>query len=130
MQPVTRYAKSGELHIAYQVFGEGSINVVLAPPFISNVEHWWDEPDVARMSGAVERVRPKMMTVFAIMAGLLPIMWNHGTGAEVMQRIAVPMIGGIVSSTLLTLIVIPAIYAVVKGAAMRSPRLALSPQRT
>jgi Cu(I)/Ag(I) efflux system membrane protein CusA/SilA len=49
------------------------------------------------------------------MAGLLPIMWSHGTGAEVMQRIAVPMIGGMVSSTLLTLIVIPAIYAVVKG---------------
>ena len=66
-------------------------------------------------SGAVDRVRPKMMTVAAIMAGLLPIMWAHGTGAEVMQRIAVPMIGGMVSSTLLTLIVIPAIYAVVKG---------------
>jgi Cu(I)/Ag(I) efflux system membrane protein CusA/SilA len=69
----------------------------------------------AIMSGAVERVRPKMMTVTAIMAGLLPIMWIHGTGAEVMQRIAVPMIGGMVSSTLLTLIVIPAIYALVKG---------------
>jgi Cu(I)/Ag(I) efflux system membrane protein CusA/SilA len=70
---------------------------------------------VAVMSGAVERVRPKMMTVAAITAGLLPIMWSHGTGAEVMQRIAVPMIGGMVSSTLLTLAVIPAIYAVVKG---------------
>ena len=69
----------------------------------------------AIMSGAVERVRPKMMTVAAIMAGLLPIMWSHGTGAEVMQRIAVPMIGGMVSSTLLTLVVIPAIYALVKG---------------
>ena len=67
------------------------------------------------MSGAVERVRPKMMTVAAIMAGLLPIMWSDGTGAEVMQRIAVPMIGGMVSSTLLTLIVIPAVYAVVKS---------------
>ncbi len=73
----------------------------------------------AIMSGAVERVRPKMMTVAAIMAGLLPIMWSHGTGAEVMQRIAVPMIGGMVSSTALTLIVIPAIYAVVKGFALR-----------
>jgi copper/silver efflux system protein len=77
----------------------------------------------AVMAGAVERVRPKMMTVVAIMAGLLPIMWNHGTGAEVMQRIAVPMIGGMVSSTLLTLIVIPAIYAVVKGAAIRKTAL-------
>ena len=74
----------------------------------------------AIMSGAVERVRPKMMTVAAIMAGLLPIMWSHGTGAEVMQRIAVPMIGGMVSSTVLTLVVIPAIYAVVKGVRLRS----------
>ena len=74
-----------------------------------------DDLHAAIMSGAVERVRPKMMTVCAIMAGLLPIMWSHGTGAEVMQRIAVPMIGGMVSSTLLTLIVIPAIYAVVKA---------------
>ncbi|PPD29748.1 MAG: CusA/CzcA family heavy metal efflux RND transporter [Hyphomicrobium sp.] len=69
----------------------------------------------AIMEGAVERVRPKMMTVIAIMAGLVPILWSHGTGSEVMQRIAVPMIGGMVSSTILTLVVIPAIYAVVKG---------------
>jgi Cu(I)/Ag(I) efflux system membrane protein CusA/SilA len=82
------------------------------------------------MAGAVERVRPKMMTVCAIMAGLLPIMWSHGTGAEVMQRIAVPMIGGMVSSTLLTLIVIPAIYAVVKGTAIRSPRTAATLPQT
>ena len=60
----------------------------------------------AIMEGAVERVRPKMMTVVAIMAGLLPIMWSTGTGSEIMQRIAVPMIGGMISSTLLTLIVI------------------------
>jgi Cu(I)/Ag(I) efflux system membrane protein CusA/SilA len=69
----------------------------------------------AIMIGAVERVRPKMMTVVAIIAGLLPILWSTGTGSEVMQRIAVPMIGGMISSTLLTLIVIPAIYALVKG---------------
>jgi Cu(I)/Ag(I) efflux system membrane protein CusA/SilA len=69
----------------------------------------------AIMRGAVERVRPKMMTVVAIMAGLLPIMWSTGTGSEVMQRIAVPMIGGMISSTVLTLIVIPAVYALVKG---------------
>jgi Cu(I)/Ag(I) efflux system membrane protein CusA/SilA len=82
----------------------------------------------AIMSGAVDRVRPKMMTVAAIMAGLLPIMWTHGTGAEVMQRIAVPMIGGMVSSTLLTLIVIPAIYAVVKGWSLRQEKTA-GPER-
>lgn len=69
----------------------------------------------AIMLGAVERVRPKVMTVVAIMAGLLPILWNTGTGSEVMQRIAVPMIGGMVSSTVLTLLVIPAIYGLVKG---------------
>ena len=55
-----------------------------------------------------------MMTVVAIMAGLLPIMWGSGTGSEVMRRIAAPMVGGMISSTLLTLIVIPAIYALVK----------------
>ena len=77
----------------------------------------------AVMSGAVERVRPKIMTVAAITAGFLPIMWSHGTGAEVMQRIAVPMIGGMVSSTVLTLIVIPALYAVVKGTRLSSARL-------
>ncbi|MFZ5465566.1 MAG: efflux RND transporter permease subunit [Pseudomonadota bacterium] len=68
----------------------------------------------AVMEGAVERVRPKMMTVVAIMAGLLPIMWSSGTGSEVMSRIAAPMVGGMVSSTVLTLLVIPAIYALVK----------------
>ncbi len=69
----------------------------------------------AIMIGAVERVRPKMMTVVAIMAGLVPILWSTGAGSEVMQRIAVPMIGGMVSSTVLTLVVIPAVYGLVKG---------------
>ncbi|MBW0368326.1 efflux RND transporter permease subunit [Ensifer adhaerens] len=69
----------------------------------------------AIMLGAVERVRPKMMTVIAIMAGLVPILWSTGTGSEVMQRIAVPMIGGMISSTILTLVVIPAIYGLIKG---------------
>lgn len=68
----------------------------------------------AIMDGAVERVRPKMMTVTAIMAGLLPILWSHGTGSEVMQRIAVPMLGGMISSTILTLVVIPALYMLIK----------------
>ena len=68
----------------------------------------------AVMEGAVERVRPKMMTVVAIMAGLLPILWSTGTGSEVMSRIAAPMVGGMISSTVLTLAVIPALYALVK----------------
>ena len=74
----------------------------------------------AIMHGAVERVRPKMMTVTAIMAGLLPILWSTGTGSEITRRIAVPMVGGMVSSTILTLLVIPALYAIVKG--WRLPR--------
>jgi Cu(I)/Ag(I) efflux system membrane protein CusA/SilA len=79
--------------------------------------------NAAIMVGAVERVRPKMMTVVAIMAGLLPILWSTGAGSEVMQRIAVPMIGGMISSTLLTLVVIPAVYGIVKG--WRLPREAI-----
>ena len=74
-----------------------------------------DDLHAAIMVGAVDRVRPKMMTVIAIMAGLLPILWSTGAGSEVMQRIAVPMIGGMVSSTILTLVVIPAVYGIVKG---------------
>ncbi|HSC65862.1 MAG TPA: efflux RND transporter permease subunit, partial [Caldimonas sp.] len=82
------------------------------------------EPDArdlhgAVMEGAVERVRPKMMTVVAIMAGLLPIMWGTGTGSEVMSRIAAPMVGGMLSSTVLTLGVIPALYALVKQRQLR-----------
>ena len=73
-----------------------------------------DDLYAAIMEGAVERVRPKMMTVVAIMAGLLPILWGTGTGSEVMSRIAAPMVGGMISSTVLTLAVIPAIYALVK----------------
>jgi Cu(I)/Ag(I) efflux system membrane protein CusA/SilA len=65
----------------------------------------------AIIEGAVERVRPKMMTVTAIIAGLLPILWGSGTGASVMKRIAAPMVGGMVSSTVLTLVVIPAVYS-------------------
>jgi Cu(I)/Ag(I) efflux system membrane protein CusA/SilA len=89
----------------------------------------------AIVEGAVERVRPKMMTVTAIMAGLLPILWGHGTGASVMKRIAAPMVGGMISSTVLTLVVIPAIYALWKeravlGLARRAhPAVSPSPAR-
>jgi Cu(I)/Ag(I) efflux system membrane protein CusA/SilA len=65
--------------------------------------------------GSALRLRPIMMTVFAIMAGLMPIMWSHGTGSEVMKRIAAPMVGGMVSATILTLIVVPALYGLWKG---------------
>jgi copper/silver efflux system protein len=86
-----------------------------------------DELYAAIMVGAVDRVRPKMMTVVAIMAGLMPILWAHGTGSEIMQRIAVPMIGGMVSSTLLTLIVIPAVYAILKGWSLKKAVTAVLP---
>ncbi|MEW5926075.1 MAG: CusA/CzcA family heavy metal efflux RND transporter [Gemmatimonadota bacterium] len=75
--------------------------------------------DAAIEHGAVERVRPKIMTVTAIIAGLLPIMWSAGAGADVMKRIAAPMVGGMVSSTILTLVVIPAIYSLWKEGELR-----------
>ncbi|MBU1642403.1 efflux RND transporter permease subunit, partial [bacterium] len=78
---------------------------------------WGDAYDLTRLheaiyEGAVQRLRPKLMTVFAILAGLLPIMYNHGVGSEVTQRIAAPMIGGVVSSAVLSLIIIPLLYEI------------------
>ena len=72
--------------------------------------------------GAVRRVRPKAMTAAVIIGGLLPIVWSHGAGADVMKRIATPMIGGVVTSTLMELIVYPAIFFV-----WRSRRLERQP---
>lgn len=78
----------------------------------------------AVMEGAVERVRPKMMTVTAIIAGLLPVLWGSGAGSSVMRRIAAPMIGGMVSSTVLTLVVIPAVYSLWKEREVRATEIA------
>jgi Cu(I)/Ag(I) efflux system membrane protein CusA/SilA len=72
----------------------------------------------AIMEGAVLRVRPKIMTVTTIIVGLLPILWGHGTGASVMKRIAAPMVGGMVSATVLTLVVVPVIYFTWQGVAI------------
>jgi copper/silver efflux system protein len=72
--------------------------------------------------GAVQRVRPKIMTVLAMILGLLPLMWSHGTGADVMKRIAAPMVGGLVTSTILTLVIIPAIYAIWRGRGLSAKR--------
>ncbi|MCX5856651.1 MAG: efflux RND transporter permease subunit [Deltaproteobacteria bacterium] len=69
----------------------------------------------AVMFGAVKRIRPKIMTVSVILAGLVPIMFSHGTGADVMKRIAAPMVGGVVTSTILELIIYPAIYMLWRG---------------
>ncbi|HJX32387.1 MAG TPA: CusA/CzcA family heavy metal efflux RND transporter [Thermodesulfobacteriota bacterium] len=73
----------------------------------------------AIMHGAVKRIRPKIMTVSVILAGLIPIMFSHGTGADVMKRIAAPMVGGVVTSTILELIIYPAIYLIWRGRAFR-----------
>jgi len=67
------------------------------------------------IDGAVQRVRPKMMTVMSTMLGLLPLMWSLGTGADVMKRIAAPMVGGLITSTLLTLLIIPIVYSLWRG---------------
>jgi len=69
----------------------------------------------AILHGAVKRIRPKVMTVATILAGLVPVLWSHGTGADVMKRIAAPMVGGVITSALLELAVYPALYMVCKG---------------
>jgi len=78
-----------------------------------------EELKEAIMYGAVERVRPKLMTVACLLFGLLPIMYGHGTGTRVMKRIAAPMVGGLVTSTILTLVIIPAVYLLWKGWSLR-----------
>jgi len=74
--------------------------------------------------GAVQRIRPKMMTVLAILMGLLPIMWSHGTGADVMKRIAAPMVGGVVTSFVLELLIYPVIFTIWKWHREVQPRVA------
>jgi Cu(I)/Ag(I) efflux system membrane protein CusA/SilA len=114
---------AAETGVVMLIYLDNALKELQAERAMDGDEFTRDDLYAAIMSGAVERVRPKMMTVAAIMAGLLPIMWSNGTGAEVMQRIAVPMIGGMVSSTVLTLIVIPAIYAIVKELSLRLSRV-------
>jgi Cu(I)/Ag(I) efflux system membrane protein CusA/SilA len=67
------------------------------------------------MHGAVKRIRPKIMTVSVILAGLIPIMFSNGAGADIMKRIAAPMIGGVVTSTILELVIYPVIYMIWRG---------------
>lgn len=111
---------AAETGVIMLIYLDQALNEVRARRAASGGEFTRADLNEAIMMGAVERVRPKMMTVVAIMAGLLPILWSTGTGSEVMQRIAVPMIGGMISSTLLTLIFIPAVYGIVKGWNLRA----------
>ena len=85
-------------------------------------EHWPDTFEQLLENvrhGALQRLRPKLMTVFTTILGLTPAMIGTGTGAEIMQRIAAPMVGGLVTSTVHTLVMIPALYAVVQGRRLR-----------
>ena len=78
-----------------------------------------DDPEGAVMEGAVQRLRPKMMTVSAIIFGLIPLMWSTETGSEVMRPLATPVIGGMISSTILVLIVLPVLYLWMKESESR-----------
>ncbi len=109
---------AAETGVVMLIYLDHALNALLAQRQQAGQPFTRTDLYAAIMEGAVERVRPKMMTVVAIMAGLLPILWSSGTGSEIMRRIAMPMVGGMVSSTVLTLIVIPAIYALVKEYAL------------
>jgi Cu(I)/Ag(I) efflux system membrane protein CusA/SilA len=74
-----------------------------------------DDLEEAIVEGAAHRIRPKLMTILAILMGLMPIMWGHGAGSDVMRQIAAPMVGGVITSFLLELVVYPAIYAGWRG---------------
>jgi Cu(I)/Ag(I) efflux system membrane protein CusA/SilA len=106
---------AAETGVVMLIYLDSALNEMIAQRKAEGRPLTADDLYHAIIEGAVERVRPKMMTVVAIMASLLPILWSVGTGSEVMKRIAVPLVGGMLSSTVLTLIVIPAIYALVKG---------------
>jgi Cu(I)/Ag(I) efflux system membrane protein CusA/SilA len=94
--------------------------VYLNSAYRRHKDRFGDQFDRGHLQEAIEegsalRVRPVMMTALTVVAGLMPIMWSHGTGSEVMKRIATPMVGGMVSATILTLVVVPAVYGLVKG---------------
>ena len=88
--------------------------------------------EAAVEDGAVKRIRPKMMTVMAILLGLLPIMWSHGAGSDVMRRIAAPMVGGVITSFVLELLLYPVIFTIWKGWHLRRMQRAapIAPART
>ena len=120
---------AAETGVVMLIYLDQALNAIKAKREAENKPLELADLYAAIMEGAVDRVRPKMMTVVAIMAGLLPIMWGSGTGSEVMRRIAAPMVGGMISSTILTLIVIPALYALVKEFTIRRHGSVAEPQR-
>ncbi|MDX1440143.1 MAG: efflux RND transporter permease subunit, partial [Rubricoccaceae bacterium] len=100
---------AAETAIVMHVYLDEAVKRYLREGRLTRADHLND----ALEEGAVDRVRPKLMTVFTTIIGLVPVMVGTETGAEVMKRIATPMVGGLITSTVLTLIVIPALYAVV-----------------
>jgi Cu(I)/Ag(I) efflux system membrane protein CusA/SilA len=88
-----------------------------------------DDLKDAVMHGAVKRIRPKIMTVSVILAGLIPVMFSNGAGSDIMKRIAAPMVGGVVTSTILELIIYPAIYMLWKGREFRRHGAAAAMER-
>lgn len=106
---------AAEIGVLVLIYIDHAIEKRVLEGRMNNREDLYD----AFVEGTSERVRPIMMTVTAIIAGLLPLFWGHGAGADTMRRIAAPMIGGMVSSTVLTLIVIPTIYALWKSRGLK-----------
>jgi len=100
-----------EIGVVLVVFLEESISRFEAEGRLQTKE----DMNTAVREGAVRRVRPIVMTVTSTMAGLFPILWGSGTGAQTMSRIAAPMVGGLVSTTVLALVVIPVVFALVRG---------------
>ena len=109
-------AETGVVMLVYlnEVYGRRSAEGRMKTPF---------DLHEAVIEGAVDRVRPKLMTVATTLIGLLPVMWGSATGAQIMKRIAAPMVGGLISSTLLTLIIIPAIYYGLKAREIKKETL-------
>jgi hypothetical protein len=115
-------AETGVVMIVYLDEAWEQLKKNSAKPTLDGLYH-------AVMDGAVQRVRPKMMTVCSTIAGLLPIMWSHGAGALTMKRIAAPMVGGMVSSTVLTLIIIPVIYFLWRSRGVEASPIEAKPVR-
>ena len=118
MPPASHPLSESEI-LASLLYRDAMMLVLNKPPGLATqggsktFEHVDDLLDAIR-DGAVLRVRPKAMTVAVILAGLLPIMWGAGTGSEVMQRIAAPMVGGMITAPLLSMFVIPAAYLLIR----------------
>jgi Cu(I)/Ag(I) efflux system membrane protein CusA/SilA len=101
-EALERHLKSGEIHSAADV-------------------------ELAVIEGAVQRLRPKLMTVFAVLLSLVPILWATGVGSDVMKPIAAPIVGGMITSTIHVLILVPVLFAMMKERALRAGKLHRSP---